>query len=414
MFVRPNPCSLGAMLAGMALVTGCRSVPKEEAPLLLFPPPPERPRIQFLTWASGAEQVAPPKTSFEEFILGEEPAEQRRMNKPYGVAARDGVVYVCDTKDLCLVRMDFKNSSYSVLGTRGPGRLRKPINIVIDPLGYKFVVDPMRKQVVVFDPADAYTTAFNIPEPCHPVDVACYENELYVLDNDDSCQIVVLDRETGEVLRTFGEPGGEPGQFRIPNSLCVDADGFVYVSDTHNWRIQKLTRDGESVWVKGMPGYLLGQFGRPRGIRAGPNGVIYLVDGATEIVQMFDVEGRKLMRFGGPGDMPGALVLPSNLAIDPTSIPYFEKYAHADFDIEYLLFVASQFGDHLISVYAFGSFPEGYQIAESQIARLPGVPVEEGIGSVEPQPTTDESERDEQPSESDQQGQIDDSSEETS
>jgi sugar lactone lactonase YvrE len=413
-FLRPNLPFLGTVLVGTALVTGCRSVPKQEASLLLFPPPPDRPRIQFLTWASGAEQVAPPRNSFEEFILGEEPAEYRRINKPYGVAARDGVVYVCDTKDLCVVRMDFKNGSYTTLGTRGPGRLRKPINIAIDPLGYKFVVDPVRKQLVVFDPSDGYVTAFDMPEPCHPVDVAIYEDELYVLDNDDTCQVVVLGRETGEVLRTFGEPGGEPGQFRIPNSLCVDADGYVYVSDTHNWRIQKLTRDGEPVWVRGMPGYLLGQFGRPRGIRAGPNDVIYLVDGATEIVQMFDTDGRKLMRFGGPGDVPGALVLPSSLAIDSTSIPYFEKYAHPDFDVEYLLFVASQFGDHLVSVYAFGSFPEGYQIAESQIARLPGIPMEEGIGPVERQPTTDESQRDEQAPESDQPGQIDDSSEESS
>lgn len=414
MFVRPNPCVLGVMLAGAALTAGCRSAPKEEPALLLFPSPPERPRIQFLTWISGAEQVLAPRSSLEEFVLGEEPVEHRRLNKPYGVAARDGVLYVCDTKDLSLVRVDFKSNSYSLLGTRGPGRLRKPINIAIDPLGYKFVVDPQRKQLVVFGPEDDYATAFDIPEPCHPVDVAVYENELYVLDNDRTCQILVLDRETGEVLRTFGGPGGEPGQFRIPSSLCVDADGFVYVSDTFNWRIQKLTRDGEPVWMTGMPGYYLGQFGRPRGIRAGPGGIIYLVDGATQIVQLFDAEGRKLMRFGGPGDQPGALVLPSTLAIDSTSLPHFRKYVHEDFDAEYLLFVASQYGEHLISIYAFGSFPEGYQIAESRVARLPGIALEEGIGPVEQQPTTDQSERSEEAPEGDQEGQGDDSSQETS
>ena len=87
-----------------------------------------------------------------------------------------------------------------------------------------------------------------IPEPCHPVDLAIFEEELFVLDNDDTCQVVVLDRPSGEVLRTFGGPGAEPGQFKIPSSLCVDADGYLYVSDTHNWRIQKLTREGEPVW----------------------------------------------------------------------------------------------------------------------------------------------------------------------
>jgi hypothetical protein len=182
------------------------------------------------------------------------------------------------------------------------------------------------------------------------------------------------------VRRTFGGPGGEPGQFKIPNSLAVCPDGYVYVSDTHNWRIQKLTRDGEPVWAKGAPGYRLGQFGRPRGIRVGPDGIVYVVDGATEIVQMLDPDGNVLMRFGGPGNIPGALGLPSSLAIDASSMPYFREYIHPDFRAEYLMFVISQYGPRLVSVYAFGSFPEGYAFAESQIATLPDVRPEEGIG----------------------------------
>lgn len=366
------------------LLGGCRSAPKPDKALLLFPPPPARPRIQFLTWASSADEVEPPRSTFEDFILGDEPRRRRAINKPYGIAARDGVVYVCDTKGLAICRLDFKNKTYSVIGTRGPGRLRKPINIAIDPLGYKFVVDPVRKQVVVFGPDDRYVTAFDVPEPCHPVDVAIYKNELYVLDNDETCQIVVLDRTTGKVLRTLGGPGGEPGQFKIPNSLAIGAEGYLYVCDTHNWRIQKLSRDGKPIWVRGTWGRRLGQFGRPRGIRVGPNGIIYVVDGATEIVQMFNSEGQVLMRFAGPGNVPGALVLPSTLAIDATSLEYFKQYIHKDFRAEYLLFVVSQYGQHLVNVYAFGSFPEGYKLAESQIARLPEIPSQRGIGPVGP------------------------------
>jgi hypothetical protein len=213
--------------------------------------------------------------------------------------------------------------------------------------------------------------------------VAIHGNELYVLDNDEDCAIVVMNRETGEVLRTIGGPGGEPGRFKLPNSLCVDENGFIYVSDTHNWRIQKLAADGTVVWVKGTPGYVLGQFGRPRGIRVGPDGIIYVVDGATEIVQMFDADGRTLMRFGGPGDVPGALGLPSTLAIDAKSLPYFKEYVHPDFEVDYLLFVVSQFGRRLVNVYAYGSFPEGYKFSELKVAPLPEVEMEKGIGPVD-------------------------------
>lgn len=366
----------------LLLVGGCATTEPQKHELLFFPAPPARPRVQFLTWASGADQVEPTKGSFEQFILGDEPVLRRAINKPYGIAVRDGVAYVCDTKGLCLCRLDFKNKKYSIMGASGPGRLRKPINITMDEVGYKYVVDPVRKQVVVFSPSDRYVNAFDIPEPCHPVDVAIYENELYVLDNDQTCQIVVLDRTTGEVLRTFGGPGGEPGQFKIPNSLCIDPEGFLYVSDTHNWRIQKLTRQGEPVWMKGTAGYTIGRFGRPRGIRSGPDGIIYVVDGATEIVQMFDSDGNTLMRFGGPGDAPGALGLPSTLFADKTSLPYFAQYIHKDFEAEYLLFVNSQYGEHLVNVYAFGSFPDGYKIAELYMRALPEVESEKGLGSI--------------------------------
>ncbi len=373
---------LGSFLVVLTF-TGCRTTPKTEQPLVFFPSPPAEPRVQFLTWASGATELEVQQSAFASFVLGEEPTATQVIQKPYGIAARDGKVYVCDTKGLALSKLDFAGRTYSVLGVGGPGRLRKPLNIAIDPLGYKFVVDSDRKQVVVFGPDDAYVTAFDVPPPCHPVDLALHEDELFVLDNDDDCQIVVLDRQSGKVIRTFGGPGGGPGQFKIPNSIALSSDGFVYVSDTHNWRIQKLTREGKPVWEKGEPGYRIGQFGRPRGIRVGPDGIVYVVDGATEIVQMFDSDGQTLMRFGGPGDAPGALGLPSTLAIDQTSIPQFQHYAHKDFRIDYLLFVASQYGERLVNVYAFGAFPPGYKLHEAQIQRLEAAPMREGIGPVQ-------------------------------
>ena len=361
------------LILAMASAAGCNTPGRTEAPLLVFPSPPAKPRIQFLTWASGAEQVVAPKSSFVKFVLGDEPQNRLAIDKPYGIAARDGVVYVCDTKLPGLCRLDFKNQTFGVFGIRGPGRLRKPVNIFVDQAGYKFVADSLRKQIVIFGPDETFVTAFDVPQPGHPVDVALWGNELYVLDNDDTCQIVVMDRQTGEVLRTFGGPGEGEGEFRIPNSLCFGPDGHLYVSDTLNWRIQKLTRDGKPVWGKGTPGYRLGQFGRPRGLRVGPDDIIYVADAATEIIQMYDSEGQILMHFGGPGSVPGALVLPATVAVDVTSIPYFKEYIHKDFDVEYLLFVSSQYGQHLISVYAFGSFPEGYQLSQAQIASLPPV-----------------------------------------
>lgn len=372
------------LFGSVITAAGCQGAKKPgKDALTFFPPPPAQPRVQFLTWASGGQELEGQRTSFQSFVLGEEPPQKLAIQKPYGVAARDGVVYVCDTKGLSLCRLDFKNHTFAALGTSGPGRLRKPINVVIDPLGYKFVADPDRKQVVVFGTDDAYVTAFDVPQPAHVVDLAVHKEELYVLDNDEDPQIIVMDRKSGRVLRTFGAPGGEEGKFKVPSSIAVADDGSIYISDTHNWRIQKLAPNGEALWTKGEPGYTLGKFGRPRGIRVGPDGIVYVVDGATEIVQMYDSDGNVLMRFGGPGTAPGSLGLPSTLAIDTTSIPYFQKYVHKSFKVDYLMFVASQYSERLINVYAFGSFPPGFRLDASEIQSVESAPIKEGIGPVE-------------------------------
>lgn len=372
-------------LVGLGLIgiLGCSTAGPAKEPLLVFPSPPDAPRIQYLTWASGAKEVGTKGMTLDQFLLGDEATDRRRLNKPYGLAARDGSLYVADSMGLCVARLDFKNKSFSLFGARGPGRLKKPLNIAIDSAGYKFVADSVRKQVVVFGPNDAYVNAFSFPEPCHPVDVAIWGDELFVLDNDTTPQVLVLDRRTGDVIRSFGEDGKEPGQFHLPVSIAVGPEGNIHVSDTMNWRIQKLTPEGESLWVKGVAGYGLGQFARPRGIRVGPDGIVYIVDGATEIVQMFNSEGQLLMHFGGPGVVPGTMLLPSSMAIDKSCIPYFTEYVHEKFNVDYLLFVANQYGDYLINIYAFGSFPEGYQLDASMIAEIPDTTTDDGIGAVD-------------------------------
>ena len=366
---------LALLSIGLAGCAGGPRTAKREERLLFFPHPPVPPRVQFLTWASGAAEVEPEPTGLEAFLLDDGERKRRpRIVKPFGLAVHKGVVYVCDTKGICISKLDYVNHKFSTFGTDGPGKVRKPINIVIDDLGFKFVSDPMRNEILIYDPDDRYVKAYRLPEPSRVVDMALHGNEIYALDNDKTPQVVVLDRTSGKVLRTFGSAGREPGQFAIPNSIAIGPEGFVYISDPLLCRIQKLTPEGEPVWTRGTPGYHLGQFGRPRGLRVGPDGIIYVVDAATEIVQMYDSEGNVLMHFGGPGTVPGALYLPSSLAIDRSSIPLFKDYVHPDFRTEYLLFVASQYGPHLISIYAFGSFPEGYQLSESEVKTLPKLP----------------------------------------
>src|SRR5256886_7155475 len=37
---------------------------------------------------------------------------------------------------------------------------------------------------------------------------------------------------------SWGEPGTDPGQFNIPHNICCDPDGWIYIADRENHRVQ--------------------------------------------------------------------------------------------------------------------------------------------------------------------------------
>jgi len=51
----------------------------------------------------------------------------------------------------------------------------------------------------------------------------------------------------GKLLMSWGEPGTDPGQFNIVHNICCDADGWVYVADRENHRVQVFDGDGKFV-----------------------------------------------------------------------------------------------------------------------------------------------------------------------
>ena len=50
--------------------------------------------------------------------------------------------------------------------------------------------------------------------------------------------MIVFDRE-GELLATFGRYGFDEGSVTLPTGVDVDAEGYIYVTDTDGQRILK-------------------------------------------------------------------------------------------------------------------------------------------------------------------------------
>jgi len=66
----------------------------------------------------------------------------------------------------------------------------------------------------------------------------------YISDGYINSRIAKADKD-GNWLKSWGEPGDQPGQFHTPHSIAVDARGNVYVADRGNRRIQVFDGDGK-------------------------------------------------------------------------------------------------------------------------------------------------------------------------
>jgi len=73
--------------------------------------------------------------------------------------------------------------------------------------------------------------------------------DIYVSDGYLNARIHKYTPE-GKLEHSWGESGSSPGQFYIPHNLCTDDEGWVYVADRENHRIQVFDGNGkyETEW----------------------------------------------------------------------------------------------------------------------------------------------------------------------
>ena len=332
----------------LLLITACAAPPKKKELNVFFPPAPELPRVQYLASFAGLKDIEE-QSSFNKFVVGEK--QNRRLDKPYGVGIYDGKIYVCDTNDSVIV-FDLKAKTYGAMsGAAGQGKLVEPLNISIEPDGTKYVTDPGRGQVVVFDARDQYVRAYGIPGNWKPVDSVTFADRLYVVDNQNGV-VKVFDKVSGAEVKAIGNTGTD--RLNRPTNIAFDSAGMMYITDFSRFQVVKYDRDGHFLGTVGSLGDSVSHFARPKGLATDREGRLYVVDAAFNNVQMFNKDGRLLLNFGQGGEGPGDFLLPAKVTVDYDNVPYFQKYAGSDFQIEYLILVVNQFGDQGVSVLGFG------------------------------------------------------------
>ena len=137
-------------------------------------------------------------------------------------------------------------SSTGTFGSRGneAGQFNQPGGMYVSRRGNVLVADYCNSRVQIFDAnghhlsSITHTVAGERLTP--PVSVAVGPDDwVYVVEQDYSSypRVSVFD-ENGKYIMSFGKRGNKDGEFKNPLAIAVRDDGYVFVSDTYNYRVQ--------------------------------------------------------------------------------------------------------------------------------------------------------------------------------
>ena len=306
---------------------------------LVWPLPPDVPRIKFVKEVYGEEppkvpegQKAPKKKqSWMDRVAGLQTTDSGAikkqathvLGKPYGIGVDShGRIYVADSFVSAVFIFDLEKNETKLLRNGDEARFGTIIGLTVDDADRVFVVDALSHRVAVFNKEWKLESYFGDSELEHPGGIAIDERNrfLYVADTGKD-RIAVFDADTFKFLRAIGGPpkklgDDDPGTLSKPSNVAVDKEGLIYISDTMNNRIQIFDADGQFVSMFGRSGDGPGFFARPKGVSIDTDGHIWVADAYQNRVQVYDKEGHLLAFFGVGGALPGQFGNPSGLFLD--------------------------------------------------------------------------------------------------
>ncbi len=288
----------------------------KETEQLVWPLPPEKPRIKWLDEFFLLEDFK--KESGFSKLLRKLSGQKKRLLfiYPTGVTTdEDHRVFVSDTAGKVIVVLDEKKRKVK-LWSGNPAGLEGPTGLAYSQTkNLLFVADSYSGRIVALNNKGKSIMELK-KNLVRPVGIALDEkrNRMYVVDVRGNC-VHVFDLD-GNYITKFGKGGSNPGEFILPNFIALDKKGNLYISDLGNFRIQILTPDGEPINVFGQPGKRPGDLMRPKGIAIDSENHIYVVDAVFNNVQIFDIYGRVYLAFGTRGSDKGQFLLPAGIYID--------------------------------------------------------------------------------------------------
>ena len=150
-------------------------------------------------------------------------------------------VFICDDTNQKIHVFDKNLKLQFSFGEAGdkPGQLGSPSDVAFDSDGNVFVADTKREKIMKFSPRGEFASEFEMKGQSSELELGiCISGSGHIFVSDFWNHRVVVFNTAGEFVTTFGKKGSEPGEFDMPAGIAVDMDGFVYVCDQRNGRVQ--------------------------------------------------------------------------------------------------------------------------------------------------------------------------------
>lgn len=300
---------------------------------LLFPPPPEETKFIFERTLKGSTDVTPDKEDDTlRRVLTGDVRRGEGLGKPYGVAVHHGRVFVGDTGQRNVMVFDIPEQKFFKIGEEEPGQLNRPLGLEVDKDGNLFVLDGLLKVINKYDRNGKFLRTFGNPSDIsRPAGLAVNSDgsRIYAVDiggsSSDTHKIMVYDGITGDRLADIGKRGSKPGELNLPRDVSMAPDGSLYVVDSGNFRVQKLSPEGKFISSFGSVGRMQGQFSRPKESTVDATGNIYVTDAAFGNFQIFNPDGQLLLAIGNRAEQggPAKYMLPAGITVDTDGRIYF-------------------------------------------------------------------------------------------
>ena len=233
-------------------------------------------------------------------------------------------------------------------GAPQTARFSSPAAVALAASGTLVVADAGNHRLRAVDPAGVVSTLAGGPAGFAdgvgavarfqaPVGVATGPGDVVWIADRDNHRIRRLTGQGAVSTAAGGAKGfadgpGAIARFHKPAGVASDGDGQVYIADSGNRRIRRLSVAGQVVTVagSGQAGWgdgpaLQAQFVLPEGLATGPNGRLFVADRGSHRLRVLELAGQvgTLAGSGVPGYVVGppqqaSFLSPGGLAIRPT------------------------------------------------------------------------------------------------